>query len=147
MPHKLQTSHLQISGRPKALADRTVLKQSVRTRGGPSAYFRKRAEQLSALHLQIAPWSGGQIYIRYRKVDCTPPGSIKIELMNVNGDYGWLRLTAQVTITPPPESTCPLCYVRTAEIHLDNILIRRLAVHSQGPRLRRCELAKNSSLS
>ena len=46
--------------------------------------------------MQIAPWSGGQIYIKYRRVDCTPPGSIRIELMNVNGDYGWLRLTAQV---------------------------------------------------
>ena len=49
------------------------------------------------MHTQIAPWSGGQIYIKYRRVDCTPPGSIRIELMNVNGDYGWLRLTAQVT--------------------------------------------------
>lgn len=46
--------------------------------------------------MQIAPWSGGQIYIKYRRVDCTPPGSIRIELMNVNGDYAWLRLTAQV---------------------------------------------------
>ena len=45
--------------------------------------------------LQIAPWAGGQIYIKYRRVDCTPPGSIRIELMNVNGDYNWLRLTAQ----------------------------------------------------
>lgn len=53
------------------------------------------------MHLQIAPWSGGQIYIKYRKVDCTPPGSIKMELMNVNGDYGWLRLTAQVTFSAP----------------------------------------------
>lgn len=70
-------------------------------RGGPSAHFRKRAEHLSGLHLQIAPWSGGQIYIKYRKVDCTPPGSINIELMNVNGGYGWLRLTAQVTFSAP----------------------------------------------
>ena len=46
--------------------------------------------------MQIAPWNGGQIYIKYRRVDCTPPGSIRIELMNVNGDYNWLRLTAQV---------------------------------------------------
>ena len=52
------------------------------------------------LDLQIAPWAGGQIYIKYRRVDCTPPGSIRIELMNVNGDYNWLRLTAQVRSPP-----------------------------------------------
>ena len=54
--------------------------------------------------MQIAPWSGGQIFIKYRRVDCTPPGSIRIELMNVNGDYGWLRLTAQVRQCRPRQA-------------------------------------------
>ena len=58
--------------------------------------------------MQIAPWNGGQIYIKYRRVDCTPPGSIRIELMNVNGDYNWLRLTAQASLLHlhRPEHAC-----------------------------------------
>lgn len=50
---------------------------------------------------QIAPWSGGRINMKYRRVSCTPPSSIKLQLLNVNGDDLWLRMTVQVT--PPPD--------------------------------------------
>ncbi|KAK9916962.1 hypothetical protein WJX75_009263 [Coccomyxa subellipsoidea] len=45
--------------------------------------------------LKIAPWYGGRINIKYRRVDCTPPSSIKLQLLNVNGDGLWLLMTVQ----------------------------------------------------
>lgn len=47
--------------------------------------------------LQIAPMSIGRIDIKYRRVDCTPPNPVTIEIDNNVGVGGWLRLVVEVT--------------------------------------------------
>jgi hypothetical protein len=56
------------------------------------------------LPVQIAPWSGGQIYIKYRRVDCTPPTSMQVQLLDVGGAGAWLRMT--VTVRSVMRTSC-----------------------------------------
>ena len=46
--------------------------------------------------LQIADWSAGSFDMRYRRVACTPPGNIKVDVDANSCANGWLRLHIEV---------------------------------------------------
>lgn len=52
---------------------------------------------LSACQLQIAPMLNGRIDIRYRRVECTPPVPVKVQIDGNSGPGGWLRLSVTVS--------------------------------------------------
>lgn len=85
--------------------------------------------------LQIAPWYGGRINIKYRRVDCTPPTSIRLQLLNVDGNGNWLRMTVQVTAQPHPKMMHGPSWARHRFYHL---------VKSEGPAPDYCPLLKLS---
>ena len=49
--------------------------------------------------MQIAPMLNGRIDIRYRRVECTPPVPVKVQIDGNSGPGGWLRLS--VTVSAP----------------------------------------------
>ena len=48
--------------------------------------------------MQMAPWLGGDIDMRYRRVACTPPDNIVINIDENSCSNGWLRLHVEVAI-------------------------------------------------
>lgn len=46
--------------------------------------------------LQIAPMEGGRINIQYRRVECTPPEPLKVNIHANVGVGGWLRIAVEV---------------------------------------------------
>lgn len=48
--------------------------------------------------MQIAPMLNGRIDIKYRRVQCTPPANINVQIDGNSGTGGWLRLS--VTVSP-----------------------------------------------
>ncbi len=46
--------------------------------------------------LKMAPWPGGRVDIKYRRVNCVPPKDISVSIDNNRGQGGWLRL--QITV-------------------------------------------------
>lgn len=48
--------------------------------------------------MQIAPMLNGRIDIKYRRVACTPPANINVQIDGNSGTGGWLRLS--VTVSP-----------------------------------------------
>ncbi len=53
--------------------------------------------------LKMAPWPGGKVDIKYRRVNCVPPKDISVSIDNNRGQGGWLRLqiTVQLLHTEP----------------------------------------------
>lgn len=49
-------------------------------------------------HAQIAPMEGGRINIQYRRVECTPPEPLKVNIHANVGVGGWLRIAVEVSI-------------------------------------------------
>ena len=49
--------------------------------------------------LKMAPWPGGKVDVKYRRVNCVPPKDIGVSIDNNRGEGGWLRL--QITVTSP----------------------------------------------
>lgn len=47
--------------------------------------------------MQIAPMLNGRIDIRYRRVECTPPVPVKVQIDGNSGPGGWLRLSVTVS--------------------------------------------------
>ena len=54
--------------------------------------------------VQIAPMEGGRINIQYRRVECTPPEPLKVNIHANVGVGGWLRIAVEVL----PANSCPL---------------------------------------
>ncbi|KAK9820245.1 hypothetical protein WJX72_007952 [[Myrmecia] bisecta] len=51
---------------------------------------------MQALTFQkIAPMSNGRINIRYRRVECTPPADLQVDIMDNNGQGKWTRLVVE----------------------------------------------------
>ena len=50
-------------------------------------------------HAQIAPMEGGRINIQYRRVECTPPEPLKVNIHANVGVGGWLRIAVEVRST------------------------------------------------
>jgi len=46
--------------------------------------------------LQIAPMLNGRIDIQYRRVECTPPVPVKVQIDGNSGTGGWLRIAVTV---------------------------------------------------
>ena len=51
----------------------------------------------SGVHVQIAPMLNGRIDIKYRRVQCTPPANINVQIDGNSGTGGWLRLSVTVS--------------------------------------------------
>ena len=47
--------------------------------------------------MQIAPMLNGRIDIKYRRVECTPPVPVKVQIDGNSGTGGWLRLAVTVS--------------------------------------------------
>lgn len=47
--------------------------------------------------MQIAPMLNGRIDIKYRRVECTPPVPVKVQIDGNSGSGGWLRLSVTVS--------------------------------------------------
>lgn len=46
--------------------------------------------------VQMAPMAIGRIAMRYRQVECSPPGSLKVTIDKNYGTDRWLRLIVEV---------------------------------------------------
>lgn len=53
------------------------------------------------MRAQIAPMEGGRINIQYRRVECTPPEPLKVNIHANVGVGGWLRIAVEVRSTAP----------------------------------------------
>ena len=49
---------------------------------------------------QIAPMEGGRINVQYRRVECTPPEPLKVNIHANVGVGGWLRIAVEVCSIP-----------------------------------------------
>lgn len=58
---------------------------------------------------QIAPMEVGRIDIQYRRVECTPPEPLLVDINHNNGPGAWLRIVVSVSfLTPRSMSGLPL---------------------------------------
>ena len=57
--------------------------------------------------LKMAPWPGGKVAIRYRRVNCVPPKDISVLVDNNRGQGGWLRL--QIAVSHYDYTGMPIC--------------------------------------
>ena len=65
---------------------------------------------MMVLLLQLSAVSTGRISIRYRRVECVPPGKMSVVLDNNNGPSGWLRMFVAVRKHPSaPECLAAEC--------------------------------------
>lgn len=66
--------------------------------------------------LQIAPMLNGRIDIQYRRVECTPPVPVKVQIDGNSGTGGWLRLAVTVCsscFAPVPGHKIPAASAHT----------------------------------
>lgn len=55
---------------------------------------------MSFVGWQMAPMAIGRIAMRYRQVECAPPGVLKVEVDKNYGSGRWLRLMVEVWLNP-----------------------------------------------
>lgn len=82
--------------------------------------------------LQIAPMAAGRIDIQYRRVDCTPPNPVSIDIDNNVGSGGWLRLVVEVSTDIPSFSSSLI--TKIGRTHFSKAERHALAIRTSGNR-------------